>query len=636
LSLAPYASVADAATVTIAWDKNPEPDVAGYTVHYGTSTGSYDYSVNVGNHTSCTISGLQEDTTYYFAATAYDTNNFESNLSEELVYTISDGDSIIPNGDSTPSNSSPVSSVSLPIQFDEIQIDNTWKHIDFGKSFIDPIVIANPPSLNGNDPAVVRIRNIDSNGFDIRIQEWNYLNETHALETVSYLVMERGSYTLENGARVEASRFSTDSVNTFGQVNFSQNFGNVPVVVSSITSFNGPDAVAGRVQNVNIQGFEYTMQEQESFSDGHTTESISYIAWEPSASSIAGITYKIGKTENLVDHNLSTIKFDQTFSDIPVFLADMQTANGMDTANVRWQSLNVDAAEVKIDEEQSFDSEVNHTTEIVGYMAFEITSFLVIQFDEIQIDNNWKRIDFDKSFVDPIVVANSPSLNGNDPAVVRIRNIDSNGFDIRIQEWNYLDETHALETVSYLVMERGSYTLADGTKVEAGRFDTSKVDSFGSVNFNQIFQNVPIVITSIASFNGQDAVTGRLHNISTNGFEFCMQEEQLFSDGHTIETIAFIAWEPSSGSIDGLTYEITKTGSVVNQNFHTIQFTKNFTRPPLFLADMQTADGIDTANVRWQNKNQGSVQIQIDEEQSVDSEIEHTNENVGYFIFVFD
>ena len=46
-------------------------------MHYGTISGVYAYNVNVGNNTSCTISGLEEGTTYYFAATAYNTNNIE-------------------------------------------------------------------------------------------------------------------------------------------------------------------------------------------------------------------------------------------------------------------------------------------------------------------------------------------------------------------------------------------------------------------------------------------------------------------------------------------------------------------------------------------------------------------------------
>ena len=95
------------ATVTIAWDKNAEPDVIGYRVHYGTSSENYQYHVDVGNNTSCTISALDEGTTYYFAATAYDTQNNESYFSEELAHTIpipppppptdTDGDGILDN-----------------------------------------------------------------------------------------------------------------------------------------------------------------------------------------------------------------------------------------------------------------------------------------------------------------------------------------------------------------------------------------------------------------------------------------------------------------------------------------------------------------------------------------------------------
>ena len=107
LSLAPCA-VANAATVTIGWDQNLESDIAGYKIHYGTVIGNYQYDVDVGNHTSCTISGLAEGTTYYFTATAYNTGNIESGFSEELAYTIptlpsppsstdTDGDGILDN-----------------------------------------------------------------------------------------------------------------------------------------------------------------------------------------------------------------------------------------------------------------------------------------------------------------------------------------------------------------------------------------------------------------------------------------------------------------------------------------------------------------------------------------------------------
>ena len=84
-----------AAQLTIGWDASGGA-VAGYTMHYGTKSGHYDYSIDVGNSTSCTISGLQEGATYYFAVTAYNGSG-ESDYSDELVYTI--GDTIpLPSG----------------------------------------------------------------------------------------------------------------------------------------------------------------------------------------------------------------------------------------------------------------------------------------------------------------------------------------------------------------------------------------------------------------------------------------------------------------------------------------------------------------------------------------------------------
>jgi hypothetical protein len=85
-----------AADVTVGWDKCPEPDIAGYRIHYGTTSGNYDYSVDVGNYDSCSISGLAEGQTYYFAATSYKADNIESVFSKELVHTVTTTEPDIP------------------------------------------------------------------------------------------------------------------------------------------------------------------------------------------------------------------------------------------------------------------------------------------------------------------------------------------------------------------------------------------------------------------------------------------------------------------------------------------------------------------------------------------------------------
>src|SRR3989475_8131736 len=87
-SLSPTSS--SAAQVTLAWDANTEPDLAGYKLYYGSSSRSYQLSVDVGNRTSYTLSGLLEGQTYYFAATAYNLSQNESGFSNEVSKAIPD------------------------------------------------------------------------------------------------------------------------------------------------------------------------------------------------------------------------------------------------------------------------------------------------------------------------------------------------------------------------------------------------------------------------------------------------------------------------------------------------------------------------------------------------------------------
>jgi len=73
-----------AAEITLAWDQNSESDIAGYRVYYGQESHSYTNVVDVGNYTSCVIAELEDGETYYFAATAYNTDGFESDYSNEI------------------------------------------------------------------------------------------------------------------------------------------------------------------------------------------------------------------------------------------------------------------------------------------------------------------------------------------------------------------------------------------------------------------------------------------------------------------------------------------------------------------------------------------------------------------------
>lgn len=89
------ASVLLAGDATLSWDApttnedgTPLTDLSGYKIYYGTSSGNYSQSIDVGNITTYTVGNLTEGVTYFFVATAYDTSANESNYSNEVSKTI--------------------------------------------------------------------------------------------------------------------------------------------------------------------------------------------------------------------------------------------------------------------------------------------------------------------------------------------------------------------------------------------------------------------------------------------------------------------------------------------------------------------------------------------------------------------
>jgi methionine-rich copper-binding protein CopC len=77
-------AVANAATITVAWDPNSEADLGGYVLVYGTSPGVYSSSIDVGRATICSVPALSPGTRYYFAVRAYNTAGESSLLSAEV------------------------------------------------------------------------------------------------------------------------------------------------------------------------------------------------------------------------------------------------------------------------------------------------------------------------------------------------------------------------------------------------------------------------------------------------------------------------------------------------------------------------------------------------------------------------
>ena len=276
----------------------------------------------------------------------------------------------------------------------------------------------------------------------------------------------------------------------------------------------------------------------------------------------------------------------------------------------------VDGVSVGAVNRYSFEGvSVNHTI-AAEFAATETFLRSSLEIGEVSVGSEWKRVNLSKAFVDPVVVVKPASRNDVSSAVTRVRNVDAQGFELRIQEWSYLDdETHAEEQVGYIVMERGSYILQDGSKVEAGHFDTDATFSYEGVSFTQTFAVAPVVISSIATYNDDTPVIGRMSNIDATGFGYMLQEEQVNYPDHAVESVSFIAWEPSQGSQDGIGFEVGTVSDALTQQSKVIEFSGSYLNQPLLIADIQTTNG-GAVNLRWNDKSDTSATVLLDQEES--------------------
>jgi len=255
----------------------------------------------------------------------------------------------------------------INIELGEISIDQNWLTVPFENTFSQPVVIAGPPTANGATPVLVRIRNISETGFEIRLQEKGSSNGEHIPETLSYMVIEKGTYTLDNGTKLEAGNFTGSS--SYEQISLQQLYDFPPVILPQVITENGPDAVGGRIRNINQYSFEFKQQEIQETDDASTPETIGYIAWEPGKGEVSGLVYEIGMTAKGVTHEWTDLNFETKFQNLPFFIAAMQSCAGSDITTVRGQNLSQTTIQIKTEEGKSVDSEARQDEEVVGYLS---------------------------------------------------------------------------------------------------------------------------------------------------------------------------------------------------------------------------------------------------------------------------
>jgi len=77
-----------AGNVTLAWNADPDANVAGYNLYFWVRGGHVTNRLSISNASSVTLSNLAAGATYYFAATTYDASGLQSPFSSQVAFTM--------------------------------------------------------------------------------------------------------------------------------------------------------------------------------------------------------------------------------------------------------------------------------------------------------------------------------------------------------------------------------------------------------------------------------------------------------------------------------------------------------------------------------------------------------------------
>jgi hypothetical protein len=275
-----------------------------------------------------------------------------------------------------------------------------WVTIPLNNEYVSPIVVAtyNLPS-SSNEPTVVRVNVTNSTSMNLRLQNASGSPTiSPTASNVHYIVIEEGNWTLPGGVLIEAHSY--DSIVTSENNNWIKDSQRVinftippstytnPVVLGQVMSQNDTDwsvfwstsdSGGGRVNPPTATTLFTGKHVGEDPDITRNTESVGYIIIEQSNGNIGGVTYetRLG-TDSISGVGTSppyTYTFNTPFSSAPKVIVTSQEA--MDGAHGSWAVLygaspiTSTTFDLAADEDTIGDPERAHTTEQMGYIAFE-------------------------------------------------------------------------------------------------------------------------------------------------------------------------------------------------------------------------------------------------------------------------
>ena len=248
------------------------------------------------------------------------------------------------------------------------------------------------------------------------------------------------------------------------------------------------------------------------------------------------------------------------------------------------------------------------------------------------VTHEWYSINFDSSFdSQPIVLTSIETFDGHDTAGTRVKDITKDGFLIKIEEEQSKDiETdHTTEVIGYIGIGPGIiYDFLGNLIGEAGTTNVGQADGsqWYTVNLQNYYCN-PVVVMQIMTYNGTQPAHIRIRNVSSNSFEFQIEEWDYLDQFHLTEKIGYLVIEGKRHQMaNGKIIEAGKLET--DHSWANVEFGPIFTDSPVTLSRCQSFNGAQAVVSRERNVSISSFEVRLQEEEA-NNDV-HLKETIGY------
>jgi hypothetical protein len=160
------------------------------------------------------------------------------------------------------------------------------------------------------------------------------------------------------------------------------------------------------------------------------------------------------------------------------------------------------------------DSATNRNLRLRDASASSEAQLHLVDVGELQLTPQWQQVEFSETFVAPVVIACAISTAGSASALIDVRHVEPSGFEIRLQQMIAGAGIPLSAVAGFLVLERGTYTLSDGTLLEAAGAVATLSGASYTTPFSRPFNRIPVVLIAVSSDDEVGPVTCRVQAVT--------------------------------------------------------------------------------------------------------------------------